>query len=60
MWTVDPEKLLAYDLTLAEVGEALRRNNLNVGGNILERAKGSIWCAASACCRRSRISAPWS
>ena len=36
---VDPEKLLAYDLTLGEVGEALRRNNLNVGGNILERGE---------------------
>ncbi|MDD8013420.1 MAG: CusA/CzcA family heavy metal efflux RND transporter [Acidobacteriota bacterium] len=33
---VDPEKLLAYDLTLGEIGESLRRNNLNVGGNILE------------------------
>jgi len=37
--TVDPEKLLAYDLTLGDVGEALRRNNLNVGGNILERGE---------------------
>jgi cobalt-zinc-cadmium resistance protein CzcA len=37
--TVDPEKLLAYDLTLADIGEALRRNNLNVGGNILERGE---------------------
>jgi len=37
--TVDPEKLLAYDLTLRDVGEALRRNNLNVGGNILERGE---------------------
>ena len=35
--TVDPEKLLAYDLTLGDIGEKLRRNNLNVGGNILER-----------------------
>jgi cobalt-zinc-cadmium resistance protein CzcA len=35
--TVNPEKLLAYDLTLGEIGDALRRNNLNVGGNILER-----------------------
>ena len=34
---VDPEKLLAYDLTLGEIGDVLRRNNLNVGGNILER-----------------------
>jgi heavy metal efflux system protein len=35
--TVDPEKLLTYDLTLGDIGEKLRRNNLNVGGNILER-----------------------
>ena len=35
--TVDPDKLLAYDLTLGDIGEALRRNNLNVGGNVLER-----------------------
>ncbi len=34
---VDPDRLLAYDLTLDEIGEALRRNNLNVGGNVLER-----------------------
>ncbi|HSA96407.1 MAG TPA: CusA/CzcA family heavy metal efflux RND transporter, partial [Acidobacteriota bacterium] len=37
--TVDPNKLLAYDLTLGDVGEALRRNNLNVGGNVLERGE---------------------
>ncbi|MBP1659294.1 MAG: heavy metal efflux pump, CzcA family, partial [Candidatus Aminicenantes bacterium] len=37
--TADPEKLLAYDLTLGEIGEALRRNNLNVGGNVLERGE---------------------
>lgn len=36
---VDPEKLLAYDLTLNDVSESLRRNNLNVGGNILERGE---------------------
>ena len=35
--TVEPEKLLAYDLTLTEVADALRNNNLNVGGNVLER-----------------------
>ena len=34
---VDPEKLLAYDLTLGAIGDVLRRNSLNVGGNILER-----------------------
>jgi len=37
--TVDPERLLAYDLTLDDIGEALRRNNLNVGGNVLERGE---------------------
>jgi cobalt-zinc-cadmium resistance protein CzcA len=37
--TVDPEKLLSYDLTLGDVADALRRNNLNVGGNILERGE---------------------
>jgi heavy metal efflux system protein len=37
--TVDPPKLLAYDLTLEDIGEALRRNNLNVGGNVLERGE---------------------
>jgi len=36
---VYPEKLLAYDLTLNNVSESLRRNNLNVGGNILERGE---------------------
>ena len=36
---VDPDRLHAYDLTLADVGEALRRNNLNVGGNILEHGE---------------------
>jgi cobalt-zinc-cadmium resistance protein CzcA len=37
--TADPDRLLAYDLTLADIGEALRRNNLNVGGNVLERGE---------------------
>ncbi|MGZ5469124.1 MAG: efflux RND transporter permease subunit [Candidatus Aminicenantales bacterium] len=37
--TVDPERLLAYDLTLDDIGQALRRNNLNVGGNVLERGE---------------------
>jgi heavy metal efflux system protein len=37
--TVDPHRLLAYDLTLGDIGEALRRNNLNVGGNVLERGE---------------------
>ncbi len=36
---VDPERLLAYDLTLDEIGEALKNNNLNVGGNVLERGE---------------------
>jgi cobalt-zinc-cadmium resistance protein CzcA len=34
---VDPDRLLSYDVTLEEVGAALQKNNVNVGGNILER-----------------------
>jgi len=34
---VDPDALLAHDLTLDDVAAALQRNNLNVGGNILLR-----------------------
>ncbi len=33
----DPEKLLAHDLTLDDVAEALRRNNRNAGGGIVEQ-----------------------
>lgn len=32
---VDPDRLLKYGLGLGDVAEALRRNNLNAGGNIL-------------------------
>lgn len=35
--TVKPEKLLAYNLTLDEIFEAIGKNNQNVGGNILDR-----------------------
>jgi cobalt-zinc-cadmium resistance protein CzcA len=35
--TVDPDKLFQSDLTLDDLAEALRKNNLNVGGNVLER-----------------------
>ncbi|MBC7364322.1 MAG: efflux RND transporter permease subunit, partial [Candidatus Aminicenantes bacterium] len=35
---VNPNRLLKYDLTLEEVLEAVEKNNLNVGGNII--AKG--------------------
>ncbi len=34
----DPARLIKYDLTLADVIEALRANNANVGGGNLERA----------------------
>ena len=58
---VDPEKLLAYDLTLAEVGDSLRTQQPQCGRqHPRSAAKGSTSSAASACCRRSRISAPWS
>jgi cobalt-zinc-cadmium resistance protein CzcA len=34
----DPARLVKYDITLADVVEALRTNNANVGGGNLERA----------------------
>ena len=39
---VDPRKLLKYDLTLFDVFEALRRNNLNVGGGSITRSGESL------------------
>mgnify|MGYP001043532323 FL=1 len=36
---VDPDRLHAFDLTLADIGQALSRNNLNAGGNILEHGE---------------------
>lgn len=34
---LNPERLLQFDLTVGEVFEAVKRNNLNVGGNIINR-----------------------
>ncbi|WP_447601581.1 efflux RND transporter permease subunit [Nitrospira sp. Nam80] len=34
---VDPHKLRKYDLTIHEVFQAVERNNINAGGNVLER-----------------------
>ena len=39
---VDPRRLLKYDLTLLDVFDALRRNNLNVGGGTITRAGESL------------------
>ncbi len=38
--TADPDRLLKYGLTIGDLAEALEKNNLNVGGNILESASG--------------------
>ncbi|HPN15823.1 MAG: Cobalt-zinc-cadmium resistance protein CzcA [Candidatus Aminicenantes bacterium ADurb.Bin147] len=38
--TVDPDRLLKYGLTVADAAAALERNNLNVGGSVLEDAAG--------------------
>ena len=35
---VDPRQLFKYDLTLLDVSEALRRNNMNVGGGNITRS----------------------
>lgn len=34
---VEPDRLLKYNLTLQDIIEAVRNNNLNVGGNIIEK-----------------------
>jgi len=34
---VDPDKLLKYDISLNGVADALKKNNRNVGGNVLQR-----------------------
>ncbi|MCH7704544.1 MAG: efflux RND transporter permease subunit [Planctomycetes bacterium] len=39
---VDPLRLVKYDLTLTDVFDALRRNNLNVGGGTITRAGESL------------------
>lgn len=39
---VEPDKLLKYGFTLIDVFEALRRNNLNVGGGNITRAGGLL------------------
>jgi cobalt-zinc-cadmium resistance protein CzcA len=33
---VDPDKLVKYDLSLDGLAEAIKKNNLNVGGNVLQ------------------------
>ena len=35
---VDPDRLLKYDLSVDAVAEAIRKNNSNVGGNVVSRA----------------------
>ncbi|MCW5830763.1 MAG: efflux RND transporter permease subunit [Deltaproteobacteria bacterium] len=34
---VDPDRLMAYDITIEDVSESIRRSNLNVGGGILRQ-----------------------
>jgi cobalt-zinc-cadmium resistance protein CzcA len=33
---VDPEEIVKHDVTLSDLAEALRRNNLNAGGNVIQ------------------------
>ena len=35
---IDPRRLVPYDLTFAQVAQAVRENNLNVGGGSIDRA----------------------
>lgn len=36
---VDPDRLLKYNLTLQDIIKAVQNNNLNVGGNIIEKGR---------------------
>ncbi|MBX3463003.1 MAG: efflux RND transporter permease subunit [Planctomycetes bacterium] len=37
--TVDPERLRAFDLSVAQIGEAIARSNRDVGGSVVERGE---------------------
>lgn len=36
---VKPEKLIAYDITLTEIVEAVKKNNLNIGAQFIEKGQ---------------------
>ncbi|MBB5063844.1 efflux RND transporter permease subunit [Granulicella mallensis] len=40
--TVDPEKLIAYGLTIAQVQQQLAANNVNTGGSFIEQGQQQI------------------
>ncbi|MGB4704189.1 MAG: CusA/CzcA family heavy metal efflux RND transporter [Candidatus Saccharicenans sp.] len=40
--TVDPARLLKYDISLSQVIEAVRNNNLNIGGSIVEKGQQQL------------------
>ena len=54
---VDPQKLQAYGLTLAQVTSAIRASNRDVGGRVPSRCpRPSMSCAAAAICAIPRTS----
>ncbi len=44
---IDPERLIKHGLTFDEVIEAVKKNNLNVGGGNISRPAACCWCKAS-------------
>jgi Cu(I)/Ag(I) efflux system membrane protein CusA/SilA len=46
--TVDPNRLRAYDISIARIRQAVQRSNSEVGGRVLEMAESE-----SACVRRT-------
>lgn len=36
---IKPEKLIAYDITLSEIAEAVKSNNLNIGAQFIEKGQ---------------------
>ena len=53
---VDPQKLQAYGLTLAQLTAAIGASNRDVGGRAVEIRRPSMSCAAAAICATPRTS----
>lgn len=39
---IDPQRLIKYNLTYSDIAEAVKRNNLNVGGGVVKQASGML------------------
>jgi len=46
--TVDPNKLSAFGFSADDVFNAIKDNNGNVGGDVVEKERKPTWCAGLA------------